>query len=57
MDIRRVDIDKYRGEWLAWVDNEIIAHGKDFKRVLTEARRINDDPIMDKVPEKDVLIV
>lgn len=56
MDTRRVDIDKYRGEWLAWVGNKIVAHGKDFNAVVDEARKIDKDPIFDKVPEKDILV-
>lgn len=57
MDTRRVDIDKYRGEWLAWVGNKIVAHGKDFKSVAEKAKKISKNPIFDKVPEKDVLVV
>jgi len=37
MDTRRVDIDKYRGEWLAWVGNRIVAHGRDCKKVLSDS--------------------
>lgn len=56
MSIRRVDMDKYRGEWLAWVDDKIVAHGVDFKRVVKEAKKFSIDPILDKVPEKDILV-
>lgn len=56
MKARRVDLDKYRGEWLAWVGNKIVVHGVDFKAVAEKARRINKDPIFDKVPETDILV-
>ena len=54
---RRVDIDKYRGKWLAWSGNKIIAHGKNFRAIVEEARKIDNNPIYDKVPEKDILVV
>lgn len=55
--VRRVDVDKYRGEWLAWIGNKIVAHNKDFKKVAEKARRIGKYPIFDKVPERDILVV
>lgn len=56
MMTKRVDIGKYRGEWLAWDGNKIIAHGKDLKSVSVKARKISKRPVFDKVPEEDIFV-
>ena len=52
----RIDIDKYRGEWLAWVGSKIIAHGRDLKTVSKKARKINKRPVFDRVPDEDIFV-
>lgn len=56
MDTKKVDMDKYRGEWLAWEGNKIIVHGKDLKEVSLKARKICKRPVFDKVPEGDTFV-
>jgi hypothetical protein len=46
------DEDKFAGEYIAVVKNEIIAHGKDPEKVFTEARKVGQKPLFTKVPPK-----
>ena len=50
------ELSKYRGEWIAVVGDKIIAHGKDFKKVDDEARKISPNPVFDKIPKEDVVV-
>lgn len=43
---------KYAGEYIAIVGELIVAHGKDFKKVLEEAER-EGNPWIHKVPPLD----
>jgi len=36
---------KYKGEHLAIVDNKIVAHGKNLKKVSEKARKISPNPL------------
>ncbi len=47
---------KYKGEWIAVVEDKIVAHGKDFKNVAEEARKVSGCPVFDKIPEEDVVV-
>ncbi len=52
-----IDMTKYRGEWIAFVKGKIVSHGKVLKEVIAQARKLDDEPIIDKVPEHNTLIV
>lgn len=56
MMTKRIDMNKYRGEWLAWENNKIIVHGRDLKTVSEKARKISKHPVFDKVPEEDIFV-
>lgn len=50
-------ISEYEGEYIAIVDEEIVAHGKDLHAVLEEARKTGKEPLIDKVETSDKAIV
>lgn len=52
-----IDMNKYRGEWIAFVEGKIVSHGKMLNDVLEEAKKMGKDPVIDKVPEQDTLVV
>lgn len=52
-----IDMNKYRGEWIAFVDGKIVSHGKVLKDVLERAKETGKEPIIDKVPQQDTLVV
>lgn len=50
--------EKYANEYIAIVGDRIVAHGKDFKKVLEEAEKGNRKPFIHKVsPMNKELIV
>jgi len=44
-------LEKYVGQWIAVKDGSVIASGKDFRRVASEAKSVASDPLFQKVPE------
>jgi len=44
---------QYAGEYIAIVDEAVVAHGRDFKAVLDEAEKHGDEPYFHKVPPAD----
>jgi len=48
---------KYAGEYIAVVNQKIVAHGKDFHKVMEEATKIDPEPLVDDVPIPGRLIV
>lgn len=48
---------KFRGEYIAHVEDRIVAHSKQLRKVLQKARKYSDNPIIDKVERKELLIV
>ena len=52
-----IDLEKYRGEWLAFIHGRIIAHGRRLDVVAREAEKIDSRPIYHKVPTHDILVV
>lgn len=54
------DLSQHAGEWVAIVDNRVVASGKDLKRVYTEATRKSQEkePLLARVPlEGETLIL
>lgn len=47
----------YAGEYIAIVDDSIVAHGKNLKQVMIEAKKINNNPFIHKVFSSDKVIV
>ena len=48
--------EKYKGEYIAISGERIVAHGKILKDVIAEARKIDPDPLICKIPTQDILI-
>lgn len=48
---------QYAGEYVAWIGDEIVAHGKNLREVMKEAKRHGERPVIDKVERNGVLIV
>ncbi len=48
---------KYPGEYIAIADEKIIAHDKDFKKMMEEAKKIDPEPLVGDVPIPGRLIV
>ena len=48
---------EYPGEYIAIIGDKIVAHGKDFKRMLKEAEEIAKEPFIHKVPPLDKELV
>ncbi|MFQ6113360.1 MAG: DUF5678 domain-containing protein [bacterium] len=44
---------KYAGEYIAIIGESVVAHGKDFKKVLKEAEKYGNEPFIHKVPSSD----
>jgi len=48
---------RYKGEYIAIVDDKVIAHGKEFQQVIEDAKRHSPDPLLVKVSEWDVVVL
>lgn len=53
------DLSKYENEWVAIVDNEVVSHSKDVKKVYQEAKKKfpNKEPLITKASANETLIV
>ena len=49
--------ERYVGEYIGIVGNKIVAHGKDFKKVLEEAEKVSKEPFIHKVLPLDKELV
>ena len=49
---------KYPGEYIAIIGESVVSHGKDFKKVLSEAEKHGKKPYIHKVPhlDKDLVV-
>ncbi len=50
--------EKYIGEYIGIVEDKIVAHGKDFRKVLAEAEQAGKAPYIHKVlpPDKEIVV-
>ena len=48
---------KYKGEYIAVSGQRVLAHGNILKDVMDQAKRIDPDPLLCKVPAQEILIV
>lgn len=55
----KADVEKYLGEWIAISNNKIVSHGKEFKKVINQAKKIypNSRPLMARIPNKEAMIL
>ena len=49
--------EKYKGEYIAVVGEQIVAHGKDPKFVIETARKLSPNPLIAKVPKGEIMVV
>ena len=54
----QVDIDEFSGEWIAVCEDRIIAHGKNLKEVVQEAKNKSGDKkfLLARVPSEETII-
>jgi len=53
-----LEIDrKYGGEYIAVVNRKIIAHDKDFNKMIEMAKKIDSNPLIELVPIPGGLII
>ena len=48
---------RYPGEYVAWIGNEIAAHGKDLKEVVGKAEKRGERFVIEKVRKGGVQVV
>ena len=50
--------ERYAGEYIGIVGDKIVAHGKDFRKVLAEAEQAGKAPYIHKVlsPDKELVV-
>jgi len=48
---------EYRGEYVAVIGEKIVAHNPDIDRVIDEAEKIEELPLIMRVPKDEVLVV
>lgn len=55
----KADVSCYTGEWVAVCGQRIVSHGKDFTKVLTDAKTQcpKEVPFIARVPEDDDMIL
>ena len=53
------DLRKYKGEYVAIIDEKVVAHGDNAKEVWEDAKRKYPDksPSLAKIPKDDILIL
>jgi len=53
------DLSQYAGQWVAIVDEEVVASGDNARAVLDEARRKFPDclPALAKIPREELLVL
>ncbi len=55
----KIDFSKYKGKYVAIIDNRIVASGGNAVKVLEEARLKNPgkEPVLRKIPEEEAMIL
>lgn len=50
--------ERYPGEYIAIVGEDVVAHGSDFKKVLQKAEQNGREPFIHKVPlpDRDLIV-
>ncbi len=55
--IHPLNFNKYKGEYIALVNDRIVAHRKEFEKVYRKALNIHKEPTFAKVPENELMIL
>jgi len=55
-NISKLDTPKYRGQWVVVCNNQIVAHGKNLKKLEKDILSCKTAPLIMKVPQKQVLL-
>jgi hypothetical protein len=50
-------MEAYRGEYIAVVNGEVVAHGTFLEQVINKAKVYDPDPLVAKIPSEEVLVV
>lgn len=52
------DLSRYAGEWVAIIENKVVAHGKNLSKILKEAKKENPrkTPFVAKIPIREILL-
>ncbi len=50
-------LNKYKSEYIAIIGDKIVAHGKKLSQVSKEAEKIDELPLIAKIPKDEVLVV
>ncbi len=55
----KANLSPYSDQWIAIVDNKIVSHGRDVKKVFRKARKEHpkEKPLIAKVPGKQAMIL
>ncbi len=55
----KTDLDQYVGEWVSIVDEKIVSHGKDVKKVYNETKQLypKKKALVTMVPDKKTMIL
>jgi hypothetical protein len=53
------DMEPYIDQWIAIVDNKVVSHGKDARRVFEKAKEKypRSRPLITKIPGKETMIL
>ena len=49
--------EQYKGEYIAILDEKVVAHGSNLEEVIEKAKKFGDKPLISKNPEYEVLVV
>ena len=54
----KTELEQFRGQWIAICNQEIVAYGKELKKVLEESKQKypTKKPLIVRVPEKETMI-
>ncbi|MBT9144051.1 MAG: hypothetical protein DDT29_02465 [Dehalococcoidia bacterium] len=50
-------MEEYRGEYIAVVNGEVVAHGTILEQVINKAKVYDPDSLIAKIPSEEVLVV
>ena len=49
--------NRYRGEYIAIIGEQVVAHGKHLQPVLEQATAVEPDPLVIKIPSHELMIL
>lgn len=54
--IPKMDVSKFRGEWIVICDKKLVAHNKDLTKIKKEIGQCKKMPTVTKIPKEETLI-